>query len=149
VRIPGELPIERGLRRAPADGYPLRLTGKARAAIGDRRGNALVQFALVLPAFVMLIFGIIEIGRGLWLQNALHYATEQAARCASVNPTACTAGNIGSYAASVSGANIPASSFTLTTPACGNQVDGTYRISLAIPFKSMSWSLTARSCFPK
>jgi Flp pilus assembly protein TadG len=137
------------MRRNPADGYCPRLTDKARAAIGDRRGNALVQFALVLPPFVMLIFGIIEIGRSLWLQNALHYATEQAARCASVNPTACTAGNIGSYAASVSGANIPASAFTLTTPSCGNQVDAIYRISLSIPFSPVSWNLTARSCFPK
>jgi Flp pilus assembly protein TadG len=134
------------MRRNPVNANRPTLTHNMREAIGDRRGSALIQFALVLPPFVMLIFGIIEIGRGLWLQNALHYATEQAARCASINTTTCSAANIGSYAAGVSGANIPASAFTLSTPLCGNQVDATYRINVS---KVMSWTLTAKSCFPK
>ena len=50
-----------------------------RASSADRTGSAMVQFAMILPAFVLLIFGVIEVGRLLWLQNALHYAVEQAA----------------------------------------------------------------------
>jgi Flp pilus assembly protein TadG len=122
-----------------------------RSALANQAGSALVQFALVLPAFVMLIFGVIEVGRGLWLQNALHYATQQAARCASVIASVCADNSsVGSYAASVSGANIPASAFSLDiTQSCGNLVSASYAISLHIPYKPMSWTLTAKSCFPK
>jgi Flp pilus assembly protein TadG len=127
------------------------------SAIRDGSGNAMLQFAMILPAFVMLIFGVIEVGRGLWLQNALHYATEQAARWCSVNQTTCSTATVGSYAAGLSGANFPASAFTLSTPtspnpltpACGNQVDGSYSARLYIPYFQMTWTLTARSCFPK
>lgn len=122
-----------------------------RLGLANEAGNALVQFALVIPAFVMLIFGVIEIGRGLWLQNALHYATEQAARCASVNSSVCgDNSSVGSYGASVSGANIPAAAFSLDdTQICGNLVKAQYTINLNIPYRPMTWTLSAQSCFPK
>jgi Flp pilus assembly protein TadG len=60
-----------------------------RGLLANRAGATTVEFALVGLLFFALILGVIEIGRVLWTYNALHYAVQQAARCASVNTTNC------------------------------------------------------------
>lgn len=62
-------------RRAPA----------ARAARGRTHGQALVEFALVLPVIALLVFGFIDIGRLVFDYNTLTNAARQAARVAAVN----------------------------------------------------------------
>ena len=114
-------------------------------------GNVLVEFALIAPVLLLLLFGTIEAGRALWLQNALHYAVQAAARCASINTATCSSlGTIQSYAASVSGAQFDASVFSWSgTASCGNQVSASYPMSLYIPYVGASLTLTAQACFPK
>lgn len=125
------------------------------SAMGDRRGGAIIEFAVAMPVFVMLLFGIFEFGRMLWIQNALHYSVQQAARCASVNATTCgSTSAIRSYAASIAGANIPSSAFTVTLSAScgsvtGDKVTASYPLSLNVPYMSLNPTLTAQSCFPK
>jgi Flp pilus assembly protein TadG len=124
-----------------------------RVALIDRSANAMIQFAMILPAFLLLLFGTFEFGRLLWLQNAMHFAVEQAARCAVVNSTLCGSNSTtASYAASVSGANIPSSAFTLdttkTTCTYGYIVTGDYTIALMIPYFRVSHRMMAQSCFP-
>src|SRR5262249_22374983 len=115
----------------------------------DRTGSMAVDFALVTTPLFILIFGSMELGRGLWLQNALNFSVETAARCASIDANNCaTSDQIKSYAASSSAAGFTASTFTWSTPACGNQVSGSYPMSLSIPFASVSITLTAQSCYP-
>ncbi|MFL5681139.1 MAG: TadE/TadG family type IV pilus assembly protein [Chloroflexota bacterium] len=48
------------------------------------RGQALAEFALVLPIFVVVIFGIIDMGRYVYDWNALNEASRAAARVGSV-----------------------------------------------------------------
>jgi Flp pilus assembly protein TadG len=121
-----------------------------RSLLIDATGSALIQFALILPPFLMMMFGVAEVGRVLWLQNAMHYAVQQAARCAAINTTTCSAANVGSYAAGASGANVPAAAFTLTSPdpSCGRQVKGQYAVRLNIPYYKATWTLNAQACFP-
>src|SRR5580765_9058938 len=79
------------------------------------RGSAAVELALVAPALFMFVFGIAETGRALWLQSALDYSVAEAARCASINPTACGSVNdIRSYAAARSGSGVDAVAFSVT-----------------------------------
>jgi len=48
------------------------------------------------------------------------------------------------------GLSIPSSTFTVTTPACGNQVNASYVYSfITMAFGSPSVTLTAQSCYPK
>lgn len=54
----------------------------------DRSGATAVEFALALPVFLTLIFGVMEFSRILWSEHALSLATEEATRFALVNPTA-------------------------------------------------------------
>jgi len=49
------------------------------------RGQALVEFALVVPFFFLLLFGIIEAGRFIFYYESLSHATREGARYAIVN----------------------------------------------------------------
>jgi len=111
----------------------------------DRAGGMAVDFALTVTPLLILVLGTMEVGRMLWLQNALNYSVETAARCASVDVNNCaTSDQIKSYAASSSGSGFTSDTFTVTTPACGSS----YPMSLDIPFGAMSITLTAQSCYP-
>ena len=49
------------------------------------RGQALVEFALILPVFVFLMVGVFDLGHVVWANNALSNATREAARFAIVH----------------------------------------------------------------
>ena len=49
-----------------------------------RRGQALVEFALVFPVFMLLLFGVIEVGRFVYTDNTLSQAAREGARLAAV-----------------------------------------------------------------
>jgi Flp pilus assembly protein TadG len=49
-----------------------------------RRGQTLVEFALVLPVFLFILFALIDIGRYVYLNSALSQAAREGARVASV-----------------------------------------------------------------
>jgi hypothetical protein len=120
-----------------------------RAQTTDRRGNAAIEFALTAIPLLLFLFGIIEFGRTMWLQNALDYSVVEAARCASINPTLCgTAEQIKSYASDQSGAGFDVAVFSVTSPSCGTQVSAIYPLTLTIPTMSVSMILSAQSCFP-
>lgn len=114
-----------------------------------RSGNASIEMALSLPALLMFVLGIIEMGRMLWVQSALNFSVAEAARCASNSPSTCgTTSQIQNFAASRSGENFATSVFTFTAASCGNQVSASYPISLSIPYVPISVTLTAEACYP-
>jgi Flp pilus assembly protein TadG len=49
------------------------------------RGQGLAEFAIVLPVFLLLLFGLIDVGRGVFLYNDLTNAAREGARLAIVN----------------------------------------------------------------
>jgi Flp pilus assembly protein TadG len=129
-------------------------SGQARrrpAWLRDCSGVAAVEFALIAPAFVLLMLGVMESGRLLWTQASLHYAVEAAARCGAVDTTTCgTSGNIQNYAvAKASGLHLKSSVFTVSTPVCGTQVSASYAFKSVVPnLLPYTLTLTAKSCFP-
>ena len=121
----------------------------SRGIVRDAGGAAALEMALISPALFLFLFGIIEFGRALWLQNALDYSVAEAARCASVNQTTCgTATQIKSYASTRSSYNFDPTIFTATTPSCGNQVSASFPLSFNIYNLPLSLTLTAQACFP-
>ena len=113
----------------------------------DRAGSVAVEFAMVAPPFLALLFGIAQGGLMLWTQLALQQATERAARCASINTSVCgSPAQTQAFAASQSlGRDLPSESFTVTTEICGSLVSGAY----AAPLLTYAIELRAQSCFPK
>ncbi len=59
-------------------------TRRHRLGIGDASGNAAVDFALVLPFFIALVIGLIEIGRVLYTDHTLDHAAREGVRYAIV-----------------------------------------------------------------
>ena len=51
----------------------------------SRRGQAMVEFALVAPVFFLVLFAIIEGGRFMFYYETLNHATREGARYAIVN----------------------------------------------------------------
>lgn len=47
-------------------------------------GQSLVEFALVLPLFLLIVFGIVDAGRYVYITNAFNQAAREAARYGSV-----------------------------------------------------------------
>jgi Flp pilus assembly protein TadG len=55
-----------------------------RAILKDRKGQNLVEFALVVPLLLILVFGIAEFGRAWMTQNILTGAAREAVRVLAV-----------------------------------------------------------------
>jgi len=54
---------------------------------GNHQGTSLVEFALILPVFLMLILGIIDFGRYFFVQHTVQFATREGTRLGLVGKT--------------------------------------------------------------
>jgi len=119
-----------------------------------RRAAAAIEYALILPALLLFIFGLIDTGRLLWTYTTLNRAVEAAARCAAINTTDCgTTAQIKARAVSEAwGLTIDTTAFTVATVSCGIQVTGNYAFTFIIPslgFTDLGTiTLTAKACYP-
>ncbi len=68
-----------------------------RRAREDESGASLVEFALILPLFVVLIFGMITGGIAVSQQNSVKNAAREAGRFAAVSPKGTTPGELQTY----------------------------------------------------
>jgi hypothetical protein len=64
-------------RQAMADG--------AGGRLGDERGQSITEMALVLIPFLLMLFGILDLGRGMYAYNAVAEAARELARVTSVH----------------------------------------------------------------
>jgi Flp pilus assembly protein TadG len=117
-----------------------------------QQGTAAIEYALVLPLLLVLIFGIIDTGRVIWTKTTLARAVEAAARCGAINTNKClTDAQIKTNAvAEAWGLSINASAFTITRPACGVRVQATYAFTFTIPLGSSlgTIALNQTACYP-
>ena len=56
--------------------------------IRARRGAVAIEFALGLPIFLAMVYGVFEFVRIFWTQNTMEFAVQEAARYTIVNPKA-------------------------------------------------------------
>jgi len=115
------------------------------------RGTVAVEYALVLSALLIFVFGIMDAGRVLWTLTTLERAAEVAARCGAVNTATCaTAAEIQSYAATQAfGLTIASTAFTSSTAACGALVTASFPFTFVIPWIATSGiTLAATACYP-
>jgi Flp pilus assembly protein TadG len=55
--------------------------------LADRRGSALIEFAILGPAFIMMLIGIVVFGWSMHCISTLRLAVEAAGRALEVNQT--------------------------------------------------------------
>jgi Flp pilus assembly protein TadG len=107
--------------------------------VKGRRGAAVVEFAVVAPVFFLLVFGMIEYGRMVMVQQILTNAAREGARVGildnSTETTVQTAVDRYLSAAWINGATRtvtpnPPSSATLGSPVS---------VTVSVPFTQVSW----------
>jgi len=121
------------------------------------RGTAMVETAIVLPVVMLLLFGLIEMGRALHHQHILAKTVRDAARYLARVPLACPAGADPNWAAALttaqhlaatgqlSGGNAlvrgwTEASFTVANPVCQNWSGRTVQMitmSADIPYQDL------------
>ncbi|MAF50344.1 MAG: TadE/TadG family type IV pilus assembly protein [Rhodospirillales bacterium] len=123
----------------------------------DERGNALVEFALVLPLWLLLSTGMLEVGRGFYQAGALEKSVRAGALYLARHSFPLTAatiteaenlvktGSVDGGGFAVSGWGLAAADLQITT--LSFSVDGTpipvVRVAASVPFDPMLNSLPA------
>lgn len=123
----------------------------ARAVLRSRRGSIAVEYALLLPALMLFVIGIMEVGRLLWTQTTLDRAAEAAARCGAVDSVTCAdAAATADYAVTQAfGLNIAADAFTVSSAACGASVEAAFTYKFLVPWVTpQDMVLHASACYP-
>ena len=78
-RGPGTEARARGVPVPQGRGFA-RIEGFGARSTLDSRGQALVETALVLPLLLLLIVGLFDVGRAVWLSNTLANAVREGSR---------------------------------------------------------------------
>lgn len=110
----------------------------------DQRGAVGVEFALILPLLVLLVFGIIEFGRGYNAKVELTGAVREGARALALGQSAGDAESV--IVASSPGLSPDPSVTAATTCPNGNDrasVTATYDVAWNIPLLASGvWTIT-------
>jgi Flp pilus assembly protein TadG len=116
--------------------------------VHDTSASVAVEFAIVLPALVMLIVGTLYVGIAMYSIAGLHSAVEAAARCYSIDSNQC-----GSASAAESfgeshyyGVSTPAFSAAVAT--CGHQVSASLTVALSTGIMNWNIPVSATACYP-
>jgi hypothetical protein len=101
-----------------------------------------VEFAIVAPVFLAVVFGIIQLSVMAFTVASLNYAVEKGARCAAVQ-TGCPSPASHYYAPG------PAPSFTtIESAACGLLLTASVTYNLNVLAFQRSIVLSGSACFP-
>jgi Flp pilus assembly protein TadG len=122
----------------------------------DSSAATSAEFALVVPFFIVLVFGTINTSIAVAAVTQVHYAAERSARCLSTSVIpASTAGscaaNIDTYAkAWYRGPELTGLVFTpFDDPTCGNRVTGSGDYAILTGFESTTVRISGTACYPK
>jgi Flp pilus assembly protein TadG len=115
----------------------------------NRRGAAAVEFAIVAPIFFLLVFGMIEYGRMIMVQQVITNAAREGARTAVLDGATITGSSgvdavVDNYLTS---AKISTSATTIgvtvnnvsTTDLSTTSPGDAIGVTVSIPFKNVSW----------
>ena len=81
--------------------------------VNDKDGQSLIEFALVLPILLLVLFGITEFGRAIMVTNVLHTASREGARLAAVSSVGDSLSVQGRVQEVLDAANITAKEITI------------------------------------
>jgi len=150
------------------------LSSTTKRILRDECGASIVESALTMLVFIMLTFGIVQVGLIMWSAVGIQHGVQMAARCASVSdaaieaglnpstaPTPCYSTNtpgaannaaaVKAYAANNSwGIGVPASSFTAAAGTCASNANTVSAPNYSITLMNylVTMIFTPQSCYP-
>jgi Flp pilus assembly protein TadG len=105
----------------------------------NRRGAAVVEFAVVSPVFFLLVFGMIEYGRMVMVQQLLTNAAREGARVGVLDNSSSTdvTNAVKSYltAAKINNPTITCNPSAPSSATYGQPVT----VTVTVPFNQVSW----------
>jgi len=131
------------------------IPGFVKKLAASRRGATAVEFAMVAPIFIIMVAGVFEMGRAMWIKSSMQYAVEETTRYAIVNTSASTS-TLATYAStaySSSGNSISGATFAATQTTVSGRtyilITGSYDFTVIIPLVPFpDVTLSARSRIP-
>ena len=124
---------------ASTRGKSFRLEKMYRSCRKNRRGAAVVEFAVVAPVFFLLIFGMIEYGRMVMVQQVLTNASREGARVGILDGSTGSdvSTTVSGYltSSSISGATITVDPANPSAAGAGDPVT----VTVSVPFNQVSW----------
>ncbi|RCS54241.1 pilus assembly protein [Bremerella cremea] len=119
----------------------LRLDKACRLFRLNRSGAAVVEFAIVAPLFILLIFGMIEYGRMVMVQQVITNASREGARRAvldgATTSTAVAAVNEFLDTAAVNSGSVEV--IVSPDPPENAGYGGAVTVTVSVPFSKVSW----------
>ncbi len=133
------VPAQRKKLSSPFGGNKRKLENLYRLCRKKRLGAAVVELAVVLPLFLLLVLGMIEFGRMLMVQQVLTNASREGARRAVLDKatTQEITTAIHQYLANsgIQGATVTVSPNPPSSAAYGEPVS----VTVSVPFYEVSW----------
>jgi len=127
----------------------------------DRAGIAIMEFALLAPAFLLMLVGLIESGRIYWMKQTLDEVAYSTVRCMSVGTSCETDAQRKAYAvqrATGDGIHVTSAQVTATpNTRCRDEHESNFNfVSVSSSVRSplsgfiplVPSTLTATACFP-
>jgi Flp pilus assembly protein TadG len=104
-----------------------------------RRGAAILEFAVVVPVLILLVFGMLEFGRVMMVEQVLTNAAREGCRKATLpgSSSSDVTTVVNNYLSNsgITGANNPSVSPDPTTANSGD----TITVTVSVPFNNVSW----------
>lgn len=107
----------------------------------QRRGAAAVEFAVVAPVFFLLVFGMIEYGRMVMVQQIIVNSAREGCRAAVLDGST-TAGVKSTVITAMSSGNITITTSNVTVspdPPSGAEFGDPVTVTVTVPFNQVSW----------
>jgi Flp pilus assembly protein TadG len=122
-----------------APGRNVKLEKVFRKCRRNRRGSAVVEFAVVAPIFITLVFGMIEYGRMVMVQQLITNAAREGAR-RGVLDGATTAEVQTAVTSHLSNASVTGATVTVNpSPPSSAGYGAPVTVTVSIPFSQVSW----------
>lgn len=111
------------------------------------RGTAAIEYAIILPALLVCLLGIMDTGRLFWTSTTLQRAVASAARCGGIPAPDCgTVAQIKDKAVKEAWSiTLDPAAVNVLTEACGLRVTATLAFAFTVP-GFLPIDLTASTC---
>lgn len=100
----------------------------------------MTEFAFILPILVMLMFGIIEVGRAIMVQQIITNGVREGARRA-ILPGSTDANVTAIVNQYFTGTSVPNTSPTITPSLATAQRGDLIAVSVSVPYGNVSWGV--------
>ena len=118
-----------------------------RTRVGDRgarRGAAVVEMAIVLPIFVLLVIGAIDVGRAISVRHKLVQAARAACRLHAIKDEVVPQDVEDMINTVMGDANLSGFSYTLDPPTASSLAHlQPVTVTVSIPYDDVSWLPTS------